>query len=88
MMAFLVFIAQFGAVFFLVLSSKLLRDDKWKGAMLVSWFISITQYIFFYTVTQTDDHVMTFFAGGFGASLGCGVSHLFYTRFIFKKKEK
>jgi len=77
--------AQFGAVFCLVMNSKLLRDDRWMLAMCNSWLISITQFVFIYVVANTDNPLMTFFFAAFGGSLGCGVSHLFYTRFIYKE---
>lgn len=80
----LVGIAQFGAVFALVMNSKLLRDDRWILAMLNSWFISITQFVFIYVVANTDSPIATFFCAAIGGSLGCGASHLFYTKWIMK----
>lgn len=77
-------IAQFCAVFALVMNSKLLRDDRWVLAMMNSWFISVTQFIFIYVVARTDAPVATFFCAALGGSLGCGSSHLFYTRFVMK----
>lgn len=85
-MLLLVLFAQFGAVFALVMNSKLLRDDRWVLAMLNSWIISITQFTFVWVVANSNDPVATFFAAASGGSLGCGASHLFYTRFIFKKR--
>jgi uncharacterized membrane protein YjjB (DUF3815 family) len=82
----LVFFAQFASVFALVMNSKLLRDDRWVLAMLNSLLISLTQFIFVYVVSSTGDIYGTFFAAAAGGSLGCGTSHLFYTRFIFKKR--
>ena len=82
----LVFAAQFASVFALVLNSKLLRDDRWVLAMTNSMLISLTQFIFVWVVSNTDDPVGTFFAAAVGGSIGCGVSHLFYTRYIFKGK--
>ena len=77
--------AQFCAVAALVMNSKLLRDDRWVLAMLNSWFISITQFIFIYVVARTDAPIATFFAAALGGSLGCGVSHLVYTKWILNK---
>ncbi|CAM0104198.1 holin [Vibrio phage 526E57-1] len=82
----ILFIAQFAQVFALVMNSKLLRDDRWILAMCNSWTISITQFIFVYIVAQAHDVWTTFFVAAIGGSLGCGASHLFYTRFIFKGK--
>lgn len=78
------FLAQFFQVFALVMSSKLLRDDRWILAMCNSWLISITQFIFVYIVAQTNDPITTFFIAALGGSLGCGASHHFYTRIIMK----
>ncbi len=79
-------IAQFCAVFALVMNSKLLRDDRWVLAMLNSWFISVTQFIFIYVVARTEAPVATFFCAALGGSLGCGASHLFYTHFLWRKE--
>lgn len=84
-MLFLVFLAQFAAVFALVMNSKLLRDDRWVVAMANSWLISITQFIFVWVVANTDDPYNTFFWSALGGSLGCGCSHLVYTRYILRK---
>ena len=80
----IVMLAQFFAVSALVMNSKLLRDDRWILAMCNSWFISITQFVFIYTVANTDDPVRVFLFAAFGGSVGCGVSHLVYTRWIMK----
>lgn len=78
--------AQFFAVFALVMNSKLLRDDRWVLAMLNSYFIAITQFIFIYIVATTDDPIKTLMVSSTAGSIGCGVSHLLYTRYIFKEK--
>ena len=82
----IVFFAQLGAVSALVMNSKLLRDDRWILAMLNSWVISITQYAFIYIVAHSDNPVGTFFFAATGGSLGCGIAHLFYTRYLYKGK--
>lgn len=81
----IVFLSQFAAVFCLVMNSKLLRDDRWQLAMLNSWMISITQFTFIYVVAHTDNPTSTFFAAAMGGSLGCGASHLFYTKYLWRK---
>ena len=81
----IVWAAQFCAVFALVMNSKLLRDDRWVLAMTNSWFISVTQFIFIYVVARTDAPVATFFCAAVGGSLGCGASHLFYTKYLWRK---
>jgi hypothetical protein len=77
-----VFLAQFVAVFALVMNSKLLRDDRWKLAMLNSWLISVSQFVFIYAVAHSGAPLNTFLWAAAGGSLGCGASHLFYTRYI------
>ena len=81
----IVFLSQFAAVFCLVMNSKLLRDARWQLAMLNSWMISITQFTFIYVVAHTDNPTATFFAAAAGGSLGCGASHLFYTKYLWRK---
>lgn len=80
----LVFMAQFASVFCLVLNSKLLRDDRWVLAMCNSWCISITQFVFVWVVASTNAPLITFFAAASGGSLGCGASHLFYTKHVMR----
>ncbi|ANS06214.1 holin [Phage MedPE-SWcel-C56] len=81
----LVFVAQFASVFSLVMNSKLLRDDRWKLAMVNSWIISVTQFVFVWVVAATNAPVATFMFAAAGGSLGCGASHLFYTKHIMDK---
>ena len=80
------FLAQFASVFALVISSKLLRDDRWVLAMANSWLISLTQFVFVMIVARDTNPFTTFFWAGLGGSLGCGASHLFYTKFVYKEK--
>jgi len=82
----LIFVAQFFSVFALVMSSKLLRDDRGKLAMINSWLISLTGVIFVYLAGRTEDPVTLFFWSGLGGSLGCGASHHFYTKVIMKER--
>ena len=82
----LIFTAQFFSVFALVMSSKLLRDDRWVLAMGNSWLISLTGFLFAYFVARTEDPVDLFFWAALGGSLGCGCSHHFYTKFIMKER--
>lgn len=82
----LILVAQFAQVFALVMNSKLLRDDRWILAMLNSLVISATQFFFVYVVSTSEDPVTTFFYAAAGGSLGCGASHLFYTKYIMRSK--
>lgn len=86
MQELILFVAQFFSVFALVMSSKLLRDDRWILAMGNSWLISLTQFLFVYVVSKTEDPTSAFFWSALGGSLGCGASHLFYTKYIMKKR--
>lgn len=81
-----IFLAQFAQIFFLVLSSKLLRDDRWVGAFFTSWCISLTQFIFVYVVATTNEDMIipVFFSAASGASIGCVVSHFFYLKYMSK----
>lgn len=83
---FLVFLAQFASVFALVMNSKLLRDDRWVLAMCNSWLISATSFVFIYVTAKTDDPLLLFLFAAAGGSLGCGLSHHAYTKWIFKEK--
>lgn len=85
MIFIVVAIAQFSSVFALVMGSKLLRDDRWQLAMLNSWLISATQFVFVIVVSSTDQPLATFLFAAWGGSLGCGASHLVYTRHIMRK---
>lgn len=78
--------AQFLAVFALVMNSKLLRDDRWVLAMLNSYLISATQFIFIYAVATATNPLMVLLFSSIGGSLGCGSSHLLYTKYIFKRQ--
>lgn len=82
----LIFVAQFFSVFALVMSSKLLRDDRWVLAMINSWLISLTGFLFAYFISRTENPVDLFFWSGLGGSLGCGASHHFYTKYIMKRR--
>ena len=81
----LVFLAQFASVFCLVMNSKLMRDDRWKLAMANSWLISLTQFVFVWVVATTNAPLATFLCAAAGGSLGCGASHLFYTKHIMDR---
>ena len=84
MMFIIVFMAQFCSVFFLVMSSKLLRDDRWQLAMANSWLISATQFVFVLVVANTDQPIPTFLCAAMGGSLACGAAHWLYTKHIMK----
>lgn len=74
----LVLLAQFFCVFLLGLNSKLMRDDKWQGAMFVAIFISFSQFAFIYIVANADSPAWVLFYSTIGGSLGIGFSHFFY----------
>lgn len=83
----IIFAAQFASVFALVMSSKLLRDDRWILAMANSWLISLTQFLFVFLVSKSSDPVAMFFWSALGGSLGCGTSHHFYTHMILNRRK-
>lgn len=82
----LIFFSQLLSVAALVMNSKLLRDDRWIIAMINSWLISATQFTFVWVAAHSTNPMLTFFAAAAGGSLGCGLSHHIYTRFIMKPK--
>lgn len=73
-----VFSAQFFSVFFLVTSSKLNRDDRWKEAAINSWFITATQVVFVGAVSNTAEPLPLFVAAGLGGSLAVVAAHFVY----------
>jgi len=85
---FLLFFCQYLVVFFLVMNSKLIRDDRWIIAMVNSLFISASQFTAIYLVANTSEGVGVYICGAIGASLGVASSHLFYTRYIFNRLGK
>jgi len=79
MEAQIVFLAAFCQVFFLGLSSKLMRDDKVWSVFVVSWCITLSQYTFIKAVSHGGLSESTFlFVAGLGGSLGISFSHFFY----------
>ena len=83
----LLFFAQFGSVFVMVMSSKLLRDDRVYLAMLNSFLITAGQLVFVEVIANSNLNTYAMFTvGGLGGSLGVGFSHWVYTKHIFKEK--
>lgn len=81
------FLSQFVSVFVMVMNSKLLRDDKWLLAMINSYLITLSQLVFVWIVANGDfSMAMLFFIGGTGGSIGCGLSHFVYTRWLIKRR--
>ena len=76
----IVFLAALGQVFFLGISSKLLRDDRILAGFIISWFITLTQYTFIYCVTQAGLSTTEFLlSAGLGGSLGITAAQYVYT---------
>jgi len=83
----LVFAASFGQVFFLGLNSKLLRDDKIFAGFITSWFITLTQYIFVWCVTQAGLSATEFLlSAGLGGSMGITIAQYVYA--IIRPEDK
>lgn len=74
----LVFISSLVNVFFLILSSRMGRDNKWIQQMFVSFGISAAQFIFVLVVARSDNPYMVLISSSIGGSIGVGLSHHFY----------
>ncbi|MDF3127415.1 hypothetical protein [Rheinheimera sp. 1928-s] len=74
----LLFIATFGNVFLLGLSSQFVRDQKIALAFTISWGITWCQFLFARISANTTDADMALFVSGWGGSLGIVASILFY----------
>jgi hypothetical protein len=74
----LLFIATFGNVFLLGLSSQFVRDQQIALAFTVSWGITWCQFLFARISATTTDAYLALFIGGCGGSLGIVASILFY----------
>jgi cation transporter-like permease len=77
----LIFVSQLATVLFLGINSKLMRDDNWRGSMVVAWFIALAQLGFVYVIKITEvDVISLYFASALGGSMGIGCSHFVYTK--------
>lgn len=74
----LLFIATFGNVFLLGLSSQFVRDQKIAQAFTISWGITWCQFLFARISANTTNAELALFVGGWGGSLGIVASILFY----------
>lgn len=74
----LLFIATFGNVFLLGLSSQFVRDQKIAQAFTISWGITWCQFSFARISATAVDADLALFVGGWGGSLGIVASILFY----------
>jgi len=89
MLALLIFSASFFQVFLLGLNSQFVRN-QWVGSVfIVSWFISMSQFIYTKIVAMTDgaEILYIFFASGMGGALGI-VSSIFFYRWLLPKLSK
>ncbi len=78
-MAALLFAAAFSQVFLLGLNSKLLRDDKILAGFVVSWFITVAQFIMVWAVAHSGLSVpMYLVVAGAGGSIGITSAQYFY----------
>lgn len=74
----LLFIATFGNVFLLGLSSQFVRDQQIALAFTISWGITWCQFSFARISATTVDADLAMFVSGWGGSLGIVSSILFY----------
>lgn len=78
MMEILLAIANFANVFLLVLNSQFARDGKVFLAFMMSWLISVAQFVSIRLIAGADDPVTMFVASAIGSSLGVASSIVFY----------
>jgi hypothetical protein len=74
----LLFVATFGNVFLLGLSSQFVRDQKIAQAFTISWGITWCQFLFARISATTVDADLAMFVSGWGGSIGIVASILFY----------
>ena len=77
-MEILLAIANFANVFLLVLNSQFARDGKVFLAFMMSWLISVSQFVSIRLIAGADDPYTMFFASAIGSSLGVASSIVFY----------
>lgn len=84
-----IFLASFFNVMLLGLQSQIVRDQRMAAAFSISWGISVSQYVYTYTVARADgiDAIMTFLSAATGGSLGIVTSILLY-RYMLARKSK
>lgn len=71
-------LANFANVFLLVLNSQFARDGKVLLAFMMSWLISVAQFISIRLIATADDPLPMFIAMAIGSSLGVSSSIVFY----------
>ena len=75
----LVFTAAFFSVFLLGLNSKILRDDRIMFGAVISWFITIAQYVMTWAVIHAGLSPAEYiFWAGCGGCFGITVAQYFY----------
>lgn len=78
MMEILLAVANFANVFLLVLNSQFARDGKTLLAFLMSWLISVAQFVSIRLIANADDPLTMFLAMAIGSSIGVASSIVFY----------
>ena len=75
----MVFAAQLATVLLLGFQSKLMRDDRWRLCMFMSFLITLAQSATMYAIANNHLGMPLFLAlSGLGGSLGIGSSHFAY----------
>jgi len=75
----LVFTAAFFSVFLLGLNSKVLRDDRIMFGAVISWFITVAQYVMTWAVIHAGlSPVEYIFWAGCGGCFGITIAQYFY----------
>ncbi|WP_264346168.1 hypothetical protein [Rheinheimera sp. MM224] len=82
MQLLVLFVVTFFNVFLLGLSSQIVRDQQVAKAFVISWGITLCQFVFSRVSANTTDPVLAFICSGFGGSIGIVASIYAYKWFI------
>lgn len=84
----MVFFAQLSTVLLLGFQSKLMRDDRWRMCMIMSFLITLAQSATMWAIANNHLGMPLFLVlSGMGGSIGIGSSHFvyaFYDKWVTK----
>jgi len=89
MLILAIFLASFFQVFLLGLNSQFVRNQWVVPVFIVSWFISMSQFIYtkIIAVTEVGDIIYIFLSSGMGGAMGI-VTSIFFYRWLLPKFKK
>ena len=85
--AIMLFFASFFNVFLLGLNSQFVRDRWIAACIVVSFNISIAQFVYTRVVATSEDVMLSFIGSSVGGALGITYSIIFYSWFNPRFKE-